>query len=233
MYECINAGGSCMTVKNKEYVMRHLVKTWTEFDNNLNVIPVIDKINRGKFRIEDYKLWLLNHRQQVIEGGRWIARAASSITNHHAELRSTFLKHAVTEHTDYKMLESNYISLGGNLADIEKYPKNIGSEALSAFMFHQASQPDPFNLLGAMFIIEGLGQRKALEWGAKIQKQLKLHEDQVSFLLYHGKNDSAHMDEFEKILSCGILEIDGIADNIIKTARVTARLYQLQLEEIR
>ncbi len=226
------AAGSRMKHKNKEYVLRQLIKIWTDFDNQLGTIPIIKRLYRGKFRLEDYQLWLLNHRQQVIEGGRWIARAASSINHRYADIRSSFIKHAATEHKDYKMLEKNYLSVGGKQSDIENYPKNIGSEALSAFMFHKAAQPDPFQLLGAMFIIEGLGQKKATEWGALIQKQLNLDEDQVSFLLYHGKNDDDHLQEFERTLGSGILDIPNMAEDIIKTARVVAKLYQMQLEEI-
>lgn len=219
-----------MSLKRDEYVLRNLVKVWTEFEANLNSIPFIDKINKGKLRTDDYKIWLLNHRQQVIEGSRWITLAASSITHRYADLRSRFIMHAAAEHKDYKLLEDNYIAMGGSQAEIECYPKNIGAEALSAFMFYQASQPDPFHLLGAMFIIEGLGQRKAGEWGGLIKQQLQLSDAQVSFLLYHGKNDESHMDEFYEILSSGILEMDGLADHIIKTSKVVTKLYQLQLE---
>jgi 3-oxoacyl-[acyl-carrier-protein] synthase-3 len=59
------------------------------------------------------------------------------------------------------MLESNYISVGGKLDDIVQAEKNIGTEALHAFMYQRATDPNPFDLLGAMFIIEGLGQKKA------------------------------------------------------------------------
>jgi len=218
--------------KSTEYVLRNLVKIWTDFDRSLDNIPIIKKINKGKFRQDDYKLWLLNHRQQVIEGGRWIALAGSSIDNQYADLRSLFIKHAATEHRDYKMIESNYVSLGGSQEEIEDYPKNIGTEILSSYMFYQAGKPNPFNLLGAMFIIEGLGQKKALEWGNAIMSQLKLEASQVSFLLYHGENDEEHMKEFDDILSDVVGRVEGIEDKIIKTAKVVSKLYQLQLEEI-
>jgi|SRR5271168_907471 len=144
-------------------VMRGLIKVWTDFAADLDTVPLIDKLLRGKFRIDDYHQLLINHRQQVIEGSRWIARAASSVTNDYADQRSMFLKHAVTEHRDYKMLEANYVAVGGTLEHILHTEKNIGSEALHAFMYQRASNPNPFDLLGAMFIIEGLGQKKAGE----------------------------------------------------------------------
>jgi len=221
-----------MSTKSTEYILRNLVKIWTEFDIELDNIPIIQKINKGKFRLDDYKLWLLNHRQQVIEGGRWIALAGANVENEFADLRSSFIKHAATEHRDYKMIEENYISLGGTQEEIENYRKNLGTEILSSYMFHQAGKSNPFNLLGAMFIIEGLGQKKATEWGHKIMKQLNLDESQVSFLIYHGENDENHMKEFGQTLSEIAGRIEGLEEEIIRTAKIVAKLYRLQLEEM-
>lgn len=217
---------------NSKQVMRGLVKVWTDFDTALSTVPLIQKLERGKFRIEDYRLLLINHRQQVVEGSRWIARAASSISAPYLEQRSMFLRHAVTEHRDYKMLEDNYVAAGGKRKDIQTAEKNIGSEALHAFMYQRASEPNPFDLLGAMFIIEGLGERKAGAWGRMIQKQLKLDDDAVSFLTYHGEHDEDHMAQFAETLESGILELPDMGKSIVKTAKIVARLYRLQLEEL-
>jgi 3-oxoacyl-[acyl-carrier-protein] synthase-3 len=216
---------------NKEDIMRGLLKVWTDFDSSLNSVPLIEKLNQGNFRIQDYKRFLLNHRQQVIEGSRWIARAASSIDKDYVEIRNKFLSHAITEHKDYEMLEQNYTSIGGALIDIQTATKNIGSEALHGYMMYKASMPNPFDLLGAMFIIEGLGQKKAGEWGHAIKDQLGLKEDQVSFLLYHSEHDDDHMEEFDELLSSEIIDLPKVGSGILKTAKVIARLYKLQLEE--
>lgn len=213
-------------------VMRGLIKVWTDFAGDLDTVPLIDKLLRSKFRIDDYRQLLINHRQQVIEGSRWIARAASSVTSDYADQRSLFLQHAVTEHRDYKMLEADYVAVGGKLEDILRSEKNIGAEALHAFMYQRASDPNPFDLLGAMFIIEGLGQKKAGEWGKRIKEQLSLKDEQVSFLLYHSTNDEDHMQQFDAVLTSGILEIADMDKRIIKTAKIVARLYRLQLKEI-
>jgi 3-oxoacyl-[acyl-carrier-protein] synthase-3 len=215
-----------------QHVMRGLLKLWGEFSASLDCVPIIDKLNRGKFRLDDYQELLRNHRQQVVEGARWISRASSSIDEDYFELRSRFLRHAITEHRDFKMIEQDYVSVGGKLEDILGAEKNIGTEALHAFIFHRASQPNPFDLIGAMFIIEGLGQKKAGEWGHRIKDQLGLQEKQVSFLLYHNENDETHMQEFEDTLESGVLEIADMDRAIVKTAKVVARLYRLQLEEL-
>ena len=212
-------------------VLRRLTVTFTEFDGRLDATPLIRKLTRGRFGLEDYRAFLVNLRQQVKDGALWMSRAASNIDEEHLELRSLLMRHAVTEHRDFRLLESDYIATGGELADIVEAEKNIGSEALSAWMFHQASQPNPFGLLGAMWIIEGLGSIKAAEWGRLVQQRLGLGADAVRFLLYHGGNDTAHIAEFETMLEL-VLPDEAVAARIVKTAQVTARLYALQIEEI-
>ena len=138
----------------------------------------------------------------------------------------------MTEHRDYRMLEDHYVSVGGARDEIVAHRRNIGTEALHAFMMHRASQPDPFDLIGAMFLIEGLGREKAGEWGRLIQSQLGLGDDQVRFFLYHAENDEDHLKELDDTLACGILERPGVPEGIVRTAEIVARLYRLQLEEI-
>jgi 3-oxoacyl-[acyl-carrier-protein] synthase III len=212
-------------------LMRQLAQVWVDFETRLNRVPVIDKLNRGQLRIEDYRALLVNLRQQVVEGARWIARAASNITIENFTLRSMFIAHAADEHRDFQMIERDFIASGGTLEQVRNAEKNIGSEALSGWMFHRASQENPFDLLGAMFIIEGLGMRIARRWGKMIREQLNLDERQVTFLLYHGTNDSDHFAKLESALASGILT-EALIRKIVKTAKVTARLYALQLEEL-
>lgn len=221
-----------MADSRMQAVTRSLIRVWADFTSTLDTVPLVDKLLRGNFRIDDYRQLLVNHRQQVIEGSRWIARAASSVTSDYADQRSIFLNHALAEHRDYKMLEADYVSVGGGLEDIVHAEKNVGTEAFHAFMYQRATEPNPFDLLGAMFIIEGLGQKKAGEWGKRIKEQLGLQDEQVSFLLYHSTTDENHMRQFESVLASGILNMPDMDKRIVKTAKTTARLYRLQLEEI-
>jgi hypothetical protein len=214
-----------------EATHRGLSRAWIEFESALVQVPVIARLLAGKLRIEDYQRLLLNLRQQVVEGSRWISRAASNLGPEHEELRSLFVRHAVAEHRDYRLLEDNYVAAGGDAADIRSARKNIGSEALSAFMYHAGSRPDPVGLLGAMFVIEGLGERLAGPWSQAIRAQLDLGDDAVSFLAYHGANDGDHLDMFDRALALAVHDQD-VADEIVRHARIVARLYRLQLEEI-
>ena len=210
-------------------LLRQLALIWLEFERQLRSVRIIRKLHRGEFTLEDYKALLRNLRPQVVEGARWIARAASNMTDF--RLRSTFIGHAQDEHRDYQMLEHNYVSVGGALEEIVEAQKNIGSEALSAFIFHQASRENPVDLIGSMFIIEGLGNQLAGQWAFLIKQTLDLRSEQVSFLAYHSANDESHIGKLESIINADWMSAE-IAQRIVKTAKVTARLYQLQLEEI-
>ena len=210
---------------------RELEKVWDDFESRLDQVPLVRRLDEGTVTLDDYRELLLNLRQQVVEGGRWIALAASSMSIELFPVRSLLIKHAAEEHTDYQMLEQNYVSVGGDLATMLSQPKNIGSEAFSAFMFHQAAKPDPLDLFGAMFIIEGLGSSKAAGWAARIQELLGLEEEQVSFLAYHGVNDDSHYEKLRMILSHPLIDM-ALAERLVRTAKIVARLYALQLEEI-
>ena len=150
-------------------VLRRLTIVFTAFEARLEASPLIRKLTRGRFTLGDYRAFLINLRQQVKDGALWMSRAASHVDESHLELRSILMRHAVVEHRDFRLLEADYVAAGGRLDDIRGAEKNVGSEALSAWMFHQASQPNPFGLLGAMWIIEGLGAIKAAEWGQMVQ----------------------------------------------------------------
>jgi 3-oxoacyl-[acyl-carrier-protein] synthase III len=211
------------------YLQRKLALVWFDFENRMRLTPIVRKLNRQAFTVEDYKALLRNLRPQVVEGSRWITRAASNMT--HDGLRSLFIAHAHDEHRDYQMLEKNYVAVGGALEEIIGAQKNLGGEALSAFIFNQGSRENPIDLIGSVFIIERAGSQIAGQWADKIKKDLNLQEDQVSFFSYHGKNDASHLDRWNDLFSAEWMTRE-VADRIIKTAQVTARLYLMQLEEI-
>ncbi|GIH09487.1 hypothetical protein Rhe02_75540 [Rhizocola hellebori] len=206
-----------------------LAQVWEDFERRLRRAPIVRRIESGTASVEDYRRLLVHLRQQVVEGGRWISRAASNFSVELFDFRSAAIKHAADEHKDYRLLERDFVAVGGELSEIQHSHKNAGSEALSAFIFQQASLPDPVDLLGAMFIIEGLGNRLALGWARRLQEQLALRDDQVSFLRYHGEADEEHIGELNHLLTLVTAQHH---ERVVRTAQVVARLYALQLEEV-
>lgn len=214
-----------------EWLVRQLTQIWIDFESKLLEVPIVEQIHEGTLSLANYKLLLLDLRQQVIDGSQWISRAASNIDIELFELRSAFIKHTATEHKDYQLLEKNFVALGESLQKIQSGKKNIGSDALSSFIFQRASKSNPIDLLGAMFIIEGIGKRLAGYWGNLIKDQLQLENDQVSFLTYHGVADENHFHRLEEALNHPLMNME-IAKEIAKTAKTTALLYHLQLMEL-
>jgi len=178
----------------------------------------------------DYQRLLLNLRPQVVEGSRWISRCASSFDRDHADIRSVIIGHAYDEHRDYEVLEQDYAACGGSLAVIQARQRNPGSEALHCFLMYRAGEANPVGLLGAMWIIEGLGEKMASDWAARIQALTGVGEDSTRFLRYHGSNDDSHMDKLYGLLD-RVCTSEEVADDILRTAAVVSRLYALQLEE--
>lgn len=208
-----------------------LAEVWEDFERQLDEVPILRRLEEGTVTIADYKTLLFNLRQQVVDGSPWISRAASNFDIPHFELRAAAIHHADEEHRDYLMIERDYVAVGGSLEELRAGRKNIGSEALSGYMFHYADRPNPVGLMGAMFIIEGLGARRAAGWAKRFQEVLGLADNQVHFLRYHQDADAAHTGDLEKVMTSGIVD-DASAEEIVRVAQVVARLYVLQLTEL-
>ena len=211
--------------------LQALMRIWFKFERDLNRVPIIQRLERNQFTRQDYQQLLLHLRQQVIEGSRWITRAASSFDRNYADVRSVVIGHAKEEHRDYEILEQDYVASGGRLQDIQAGQRNIGSEALHGFLMYRASQSNPVDMIGAMWIIEGLGQKMAAGWAQQVEAQIKTEQPCVHFMRYHGANDEDHLNKLYELLD-RVCQDDNVVQSICRTAAVVARLYALQLEEI-
>ena len=211
--------------------LRRLLRAWFEFERRLARVPIVRRLDSGTFTCDDYQRLLLNLRPQVVEGSRWITRCASSFDRDHSDIRSVIIGHAQAEHRDYEMLERDFLATGGQLETIRARTRNPGSEALHGFLMHRATEANPVGLLGAMWIIEGLGQKMAKEWAERIEELTGFGSGATTFLRYQGSSDGAHMDKLYALLDRVCVKRE-MADDILLVADVVGRLYALQLEEI-
>jgi len=166
-----------------------------------------------------------------VEGSRWISRCASSFDRDHADIRSVVLGHAHDEHRDYEILEADYVATGGDLETIRQQARNLGTEALNAYLMFRAGEPNPVGLLGAMWIIEGLGEKMAGNWAARVEELTGVGRECTRFLRYHAHNDHTHLDKLYGLID-RICTVPEAADDVVRTASMVGRLYALQLEEI-
>ncbi len=211
--------------------LQALLRIWFEFERDLGKVPVVQRLQQRRLSKEDYRQLLLHMRQQVIEGSRWISRCASSIDREFSDVGSMVIQHAKEEHLDYQLLEQDYVAAGGKLSDIQQGSRNIGSEALHGFLMYRASQPNPTDLIGAMWIIEGLGNKMAAEWAQCIADSLGMDGQINHFMRYHADNDATHLDTLYRLID-RVCQTPEQQTAIERTARVVARLYRLQLEEV-
>ena len=211
--------------------LRRLIRVWFDFERRLAKVPIVRRLDLGQFNLEDYQKLLLNLRPQVVEGARWISRCASSFDRDNADIRSVIIGHAQDEHRDYEVLEADYVKSGGDLQTLRLQPRNPGSEALHCFLMYRAGQPNPVDLLGAMWIIEGLGEKMANDWAKRVDELIGDTEEYTRFLRYHGDNDDSHMDKLYGLID-RVCTDQAAADKVVRTAKVVARLYAMQLEEI-
>ena len=96
---------------------------------------------------------------QVREGSKWMREGAASLGEPYQALAALIGVHAGEEQDDFMILFNDYRKAGGAVADIDALRRNPGGEALNAYLHGLAATRDPIGLLGAIYIIEGTGQR--------------------------------------------------------------------------
>jgi 3-oxoacyl-[acyl-carrier-protein] synthase-3 len=171
---------------------------------------------------------------QVREGSKWMREGAASLSEPYQMLASLIDVHAGEEQNDFNILFSDYKKAGGTVAQIDDLRRNPGGEALNAYLHGLAATRDPIGLLGAIYIIEGTGQRIVPALLPLIKASVKLPPDAFRFLEYHGHNDENHLSRWLAAVEM-VMAIEGqarAARQIIDTARHTAALYLMQFQHI-
>jgi 3-oxoacyl-[acyl-carrier-protein] synthase-3 len=214
-------------------LLRGLAGIWHDYRSQAWRAPIVSRIVRGNITRADMLRWMEDWIPQVQQGSVWMRKAVASLDDRHAGLRELVTAHAADEQYDFKILFDDYRHAGGPVGCPEDLRRNAGGDALNAYLHARAERANPVGLLGAIYIIEGTGQRIVPALLPEIRRQLALPLEAVRFLHYHGENDVNHLARW---LKCAELALQGdgdaAADDIIATASATARLYLLQLEAV-
>jgi 3-oxoacyl-[acyl-carrier-protein] synthase-3 len=213
-------------------LIAELAGVWHDYQSRLRRTPLIRRITTQHFTRAEYLSWMSAWIPQVRAGSLWMRRAAEHLSEPFLGLRSLIGEHARDEQDDYQILFDDYKCAGGTERSLDKLQRNPGGEALNAFMFRLAERPNPVDLLGSIYIIEGTGQRVIPQLLPELRRQLDLPERAFRFLHYHGTNDQAHLERWLRALEI-VLAADPSPSSerrIVQTARATAELYLLQFE---
>lgn len=210
-----------------------LAEIWHGFRSQIWRTPLVEKINAGQLTQHDYVTWMAQWIPQVREGSLWMRAAVTHLDAPYQVLAELITEHADDEQFDFNILFEDYQAVGGKAQSIHELQRNAGGEALNSYMYRKAKTPNPFGLLGGIYIIEGTGQRIVPWLLPLVKQQLNLPERCYRFLKYHGENDEHHLEHWLLALQF-VLEVGGEAArrDIVRTARDVASLYQLQMEHI-
>lgn len=215
-------------------LLTELAAIWHDYRSRVWRTPVVRRLRERRFRTADYLNWMENWIPQVREGSKWMREGAASLSGQYAPLAALIDTHAGEEQNDFQILFNDYRKAGGAIEDIDALRRNPGGEALNAYLHGLAATRDPIGLLGAIYIIEGTGQRIVPALLPLLKASLALPPDAFRFLEYHGHNDEHHLARWlsavELALDC---DEDGRAgQRIVDTARRTAALYLMQFHHV-
>lgn len=211
-----------------------LASIWHAYRSRVWRTPVVRRLREGRFGPDDYLNWMENWIPQVREGSKWMREGAASLRGPYLALADLIGLHANEEQDDFKILFEDYRNAGGAIANIDTLRRNPGGEALNAYLHALAATPNPIGLLGAIYIIEGTGQRIVPALLPLLKASLDLPPDRFRFLEYHGHNDQNHLARWLMALEMA-LDVDEGANaerQIVDTARRTAALYLMQFHHV-
>jgi len=215
-------------------LLTELAAIWHDYRSRVWRTPLVRQIRERRFAVLDYLNWMEQWVPQVREGSLWMREGAASLSEPYQVLASLIGVHAGEEQNDFNILFSDYRKAGGTVESIDELRRNPGGEALNAYLHGLAATRDPIGLLGAIYIIEGTGQRIVPALLPLLKASLKLPPDAFRFLEYHGHNDEHHLSRWLTAVEM-VMAVEGqarAARQITDTARHTAALYLMQFQHI-
>ena len=208
-----------------------LAGIWHAYRSDVWRSPVVHKLVAGRFTVADYRRWTAQWVPQVREGSKWMREAVASLSAPFAALGELVELHAGEEQDDFRVLYQDYLAAGGS-DPLEALRRNPGGEALNAYLHALAATANPLGLLGAIYVIEGTGQRIVPALLPLLRRQLDLPPAAFRFLEYHGHNDQHHLERWLVAVELALAAEPAAGTRIVDTARRTAQLYLMQFQHI-
>lgn len=215
-------------------LLTELAGIWHDYRSQVWRTPLVRLTRERRLTMQQYCQWMAQWIPQVREGSLWMREGAASLRAPFEPLAEMIGHHAGEEQNDFRILFNDYRNAGGPVSDIDDLRRNPGGEALNAFLHGMAATANPIGLLGAIYIIEGTGQRIVPHLLPLLRASLPLTADMTRFLEYHGHNDEEHLAEWLLAVDMALALDDSghAAGRIVETARQTAALYLMQFQHI-
>jgi 3-oxoacyl-[acyl-carrier-protein] synthase-3 len=211
-------------------LLMDLASVWHDYRSRAWRTSLLHRIRSAQFTRADYVRWMSSWIPQVRQGTQWMRAAAAQLDARFTALTALMHTHAAEEQSDYQVLFEDYLRAGGTESDIDALRRNAGGEALNAYLHRLANDSNPLGLLGAIYIIEGTGQRIVPALLPLLRKLDDIPQGALRFLTYHGENDTSHLQRWLHATELAVTIEPACARRIIEVARTTADLYLLQME---
>lgn len=211
-------------------LLTELSSIWHDYRSRAWRTNLLNRIRSADFSRADYVRWMSSWIPQVRQGTQWMRAAAARLDPKFAALTELMRTHATDEQFDYQVLFEDYRRAGGIESDIDSLRRNPGGEALNAYLHRLANDSNALGLLGAIYVIEGTGQRIVPALLPLLRKLDDIPQSALQFLTYHGENDTSHLQRWLQAVEIALTIDPACARSIIEVARTTADLYLLQME---
>lgn len=219
-------GGSEVT----KYLAAELAVTSLECFERLGTSKIMTALLSGTLTSTGYRSLLIELVQQVNDGSRWMARAASSVDPALFPVRQALTCQLAGESALIQLIESDIAAAGGSLIELHSAERGMAAEALHGYVMHEASGPDPFHLIGVMFIVQGLMTRLP-EIMPMLLRCDGVSEANVSFLREYETSCEDALSRI-KVLLCHPWIDAPRARRLVKSAQVASQLHAMRFMEL-
>ena len=196
-------------------------------------VPVIDRLCRGGFGSRIISGLLINLRQQVVEGSRWISRAASSLRRRMRNCGRMFVRHAAGRAS---RLPAARTGLCRDRRRARADAKRGQEHRLGGACRRSCTMPPASPILSDCSARCSSSKGLAADWRAAgpklVEAQSKLPDEAVSFFKYHGENDADHLEDVRPRDRTGGDRARPCATTIVKPRQDRRAALRLQLEEL-
>lgn len=185
----------------------------------------------GNAPLEAYAMFLRETYHLSRHTSRFLAAAATNISDEKDAIRSRFLQHAIEEDGHHKFALKDLKNLGyPDSYTADSYPL-AGTCAIISYHYYLAYHDNPIGMLGAVVVFEGLAEEFAGMSADMYRKKKELTMGEVTFLHTHGKFDIDHMKEARETLNSLVTDEKDKKD-IINVAKKMYRFFSMNFQDI-
>ncbi len=211
-----------------------LKQATAESQQQLLSAPVIAQVQQGHISKSMYIAFLTQAYHHVKHTVPLLMACGARLSSEEEWLRDAIAEYIDEEKGHQEWILSDIAACG---ADAEAVRQNKGEgkvcqaiELMVAYLYHQIDRNNPLALFGMVWVLEGTSVGIGGQMAEKIQQQLSLPDNAMSYLTSHSVLDLEHLKFFESLMN----KVDKLEDQqvIIDSANMVFNLYRDMLQTL-